>query len=85
MESSMRKIVSDELQRFKRSASSGASEIPTSTAEGDEDMLWEYDGLHTASEFECEEVMLELQRAFYEDFRMSQTSQGMNDLLDKTV
>lgn len=73
MESTIREIFSDELQRFRTSALSGCSEIPTSTAKVDEDMLWEYDGLHTASHFECEEVMLELQRMFYEDIRMNQT------------
>nr|CAN75810.1 hypothetical protein VITISV_004631 [Vitis vinifera] len=79
MESTVREIFSDELQRFRTSALSGCSEIPTSTAKVDEDMLWEYDGLHTASHFECEEVMLELQRMFYEDIRMNQTHREEED------
>lgn len=86
MESTVREIVSDELHRFRTSALSGCSEIPTSTAKVDEDMmLWEYDGLHTASHFECEEVMLELQRMFYEDIRVNQTHRGISGLVEKTV
>lgn len=81
MESTVREIVSDELQRFKRSALSGRSEIQTSTANVDEDLLWEYDGLHTASQFECEEVMLELQRMFYEDIMMNRTHRGISTLI----
>ena len=64
---------------------SGRSEIPTSTAKVDEDMLWEYDGLHTASQLECEDVMLELQRMFYEDIRINQTQRGISDLLEKKL
>ncbi|RVW20619.1 hypothetical protein CK203_105185 [Vitis vinifera] len=40
MESTVQEIFSDELQRFRTSALSGCSEIPTSTAKVDEDMLW---------------------------------------------
>ncbi|KAL0389196.1 UNVERIFIED_CONTAM: hypothetical protein Scaly_0276700 [Sesamum calycinum] len=34
-----------------------------------DDMIWEYDGLHTAYQGDCEEMLLEMQRLFYEDLR----------------
>ncbi|XP_010271112.1 PREDICTED: uncharacterized protein LOC104607235 isoform X2 [Nelumbo nucifera] len=71
MESAFRDIVSDELKRFKDSPmNNGRSEITPSNFE-DNDTLWEYDPMVCQStEGECEEIMLELQRIFYEDARM---------------
>ncbi|KAE9603462.1 putative RPA-interacting protein [Lupinus albus] len=34
-----------------------------------DDLLWEYDGLHSTYQGECEEIMLEMQRIFYEDLK----------------
>ena len=68
------------LQIHRGSRCSTVTKIPDTT-----DMLWEYDGLHTASQLEGEEVMLELQRMFYEDIRMNQTHRGISDLLEKKL
>ncbi|XP_074316725.1 uncharacterized protein LOC141652986 [Silene latifolia] len=56
MKSALQDIVSDELKKLKDEKSGG---------EGD--MLWEYNGLHTADQEECEEILLEMQKIFYED------------------
>jgi hypothetical protein len=39
-------------------------------------MLWEYDGLHDAYQGECEEILLEMQKIFYEDLRDETTREG---------
>lgn len=39
-------------------------------------MLWEYDGLHNVYQGECEEILLEMQRIFYEDYRAEPTRKG---------
>lgn len=46
-----------------------ATEVPSSLS-GDDDVLWEYDGLCTADKDECEEILLEMQRIFYEDIKL---------------
>ncbi|KAH9603430.1 hypothetical protein KSS87_012635, partial [Heliosperma pusillum] len=56
MKSALEDIVSDELKKLKKEKSGG---------EGD--MLWEYNGIHTADQEECEEILLEMQKIFYED------------------
>ncbi|GAB4860493.1 hypothetical protein Ancab_035651 [Ancistrocladus abbreviatus] len=63
IKSALQDIVSDELVKIKNS--SGDIEIPSSVPEKD-DELWEYDGLHSAYQGECEDILLEMQR-FYED------------------
>ncbi|WCJ37317.1 hypothetical protein M5689_018465 [Euphorbia peplus] len=61
-------IVSDELKRIRNDSSPDQhSKIATSLDESD--MLWEYDGLLDAHQAVCEEMMLEMQRIFYEDLR----------------
>lgn len=64
-------IVSDELEKIKNSSSSLNEQlkIPTRALEANDDMLWEYDGLHDAYQGECEEILLEMQKIFYEDLR----------------
>ena len=42
-----------------------------------DDMIWEYDGLHTAYQGDCEEMLLEMQRLFYEDLRTEKTRKGI--------
>ncbi|XP_065873173.1 uncharacterized protein [Euphorbia lathyris] len=61
-------IVSDELKRI-RNDSSPNEQSKIATALDETDMLWEYDGLLDAYQGVCEEVMLEMQRIFYEDLR----------------
>ncbi|KAL2935670.1 RPA-interacting protein B [Bienertia sinuspersici] len=67
IKSAFKDIVSAELQKLNQQ--SGASEVPSSLSKEDDD-LWEYDGLHTADRAECEEILLEMQRLFYEDIRL---------------
>lgn len=71
IKSAFKDIVSDELKKIKDQLS-GASEVPSSLS-GEDDVLWEYDGLHTADKGECEEILLEMQRIFYEDIRLEQS------------
>ncbi|KAK9091675.1 hypothetical protein Sjap_024852 [Stephania japonica] len=66
MGSTIRDIVSDELKKMKGSAMS------TLVGQDDDDELWAYDGIHfssQSSEIECEDIMIEMQRIFYEDLR----------------
>ncbi|XP_057968623.1 uncharacterized protein LOC131158074 isoform X2 [Malania oleifera] len=65
-------IVSDELRKIQDSSPSGFLDISTSTAK-DYDKLWEYDGVHSAYQGECEEIILEMQKIFYEDLRAEAT------------
>ena len=46
-----------------------SSGILTSGSAEVDDALWQYDGLHTAYQGECEEILLEMQMIFYEDLR----------------
>lgn len=41
-----------------------------------EDVLWEYDGLQDAYEGEGEEILLEMQRIFYEDLNVDLRQKG---------
>ncbi|XP_071717243.1 uncharacterized protein [Rutidosis leptorrhynchoides] len=55
-------IVSDELRKIK--------DTPTETSfENNDDMLWEYDGFHAAYQGDCEEILIEMQKIFYEDLK----------------
>lgn len=63
VKSAFQDIVSDELRKIKDSSS--GEDISTVA----DDMLWEYDGLHTAYQGDCEEILLEMQRIFYEDLK----------------
>ncbi|XP_031100041.1 RPA-interacting protein B isoform X1 [Ipomoea triloba] len=68
--STFRDIVSDELQKIKVLVEdNGTSKIAPETDE----IIWEYDGLHTAYQGDCEEMLLEMQRIFYEDLRVEET------------
>lgn len=40
------------------------------------DELWEYSGLQDAYQGECEEILLEMQRIFYEDLRREPAGKG---------
>ncbi|KAG8388824.1 hypothetical protein BUALT_Bualt02G0165200 [Buddleja alternifolia] len=65
--STLQDIVSDELRKIKVSSLDGSS-VPIFGTTTD-DMIWEYDGLQTAYQGDCEEMLLEMQRIFYEDLR----------------
>ncbi|KAK8717839.1 hypothetical protein V6N13_045092 [Hibiscus sabdariffa] len=68
MTSAFQDIVSDELKKIKDSSISDSLERPNSVSEAS-DELWEYNGLQDAYQGECEEILLEMQRIFYEDLR----------------
>ncbi|XP_059435447.1 uncharacterized protein LOC132168474 [Corylus avellana] len=72
IKSTFHDIVSDELKKIKDSSLNGCLKFPTSSPEAN-DVLWEYDGLHNAHEGECEEILLEMQRIFYEDLTAEPT------------
>ncbi|XP_041018340.1 uncharacterized protein LOC121260500 isoform X2 [Juglans microcarpa x Juglans regia] len=72
IKSSLQDIVSDELRKIKNSSLNDCSEFLTSTPEAN-DVLWEYDGLHNAYQGECEEILLEMQRIFYDDLGVEPT------------
>ncbi|XP_043718549.1 uncharacterized protein LOC122666596 isoform X3 [Telopea speciosissima] len=81
VEHAFRDIVSEELKKIKGSSLDGDMEISTCAVE-DSDTLWEYDGVHTSSqsdESECEKIMLELQKIFYEDLREELTSKELEE------
>ncbi|KAB2075275.1 hypothetical protein ES319_A07G211800v1 [Gossypium barbadense] len=61
-------IVSDELKKIKGSPISDCLESSNSVSSAP-DELWEYSGLQDAYQGECEEILLEMQRIFYEDLR----------------
>ncbi|KAA8550492.1 hypothetical protein F0562_002176 [Nyssa sinensis] len=69
IKSTFQDIVTDEFEKIKDSSLTDYLGTLTSAPQGD-DALWEYDGIHTAYEGECEEILLEMQRVFYEDLRM---------------
>ncbi|KAI3920275.1 hypothetical protein MKW92_021532 [Papaver armeniacum] len=79
IDSTFRDIVSDELKKMKDS-SSGNCTVDTLTSDDAmlDDAIWEYDGNCTAkaTESECEEIMIEMQRVFYEDLRVQQSITG---------
>lgn len=75
IKSAFRDIVSDELKKIK--STSVADSLKTvHGAHEQADMLWEYDGLHNAYQGDCEEILLEMQRIFYEDLDSEQNRKG---------
>lgn len=75
IKSACESIVSDELKKLKDSPSNDNLQFTTSASDIS-DILWEYDGLHDAYKGECEEILLEIQRIFYEDLRDESTKKG---------
>jgi len=68
IKSAFQDIVSDELKKFKGSSLRGDEHSKISSYSlGESDLLWEYDGLQDAYKGDCEEILLEMQRIFYED------------------
>ncbi|GMP90064.1 hypothetical protein CsSME_00041361 [Camellia sinensis var. sinensis] len=72
IKSTFQDIVADEFKKINDSSMDENFEILSSTPEVD-DAIWEYEGLHTAYQGECEEILLEMQRIFYEDLRTEPT------------
>lgn len=69
IKSSLEDIVSNEIQKFKHSYHSESFGNSKSSVAPD-DTIWEYNGLHEAYQGDCEEMLLEMQRIFYEDLRI---------------
>ncbi|XVF21219.1 hypothetical protein REPUB_Repub12eG0071900 [Reevesia pubescens] len=62
IKSAFQNIVSDELKKIKDESLESSNTVSKET-----DELWEYNGLQGAHQGECEEILLEMQRIFYED------------------
>ncbi|XP_047328537.1 uncharacterized protein LOC124931987 isoform X2 [Impatiens glandulifera] len=67
-------IVDDEFKKIKifEDANKNTKEALTCTS-GKDDMLWEYAGLQEAYQGECEDILLEMQRIFYEELEKDET------------
>ncbi|CAI9778650.1 unnamed protein product [Fraxinus pennsylvanica] len=68
IKSTFEDIVSDEIRKIKNSSLNSDCGVPTFGTAAD-DLIWEYDGLHRGYQGGCEELLLEMQRIFYEDIR----------------
>lgn len=44
--------------------------------DADDDLLWDYQGPHTAYHGDCQEILLEMQKIFYEDLKSQPPIQG---------
>lgn len=75
MKSAFQGIVSDELKKIKDSSLSDCLESSNSVSEAT-DELWEYNGLQDAHQGDCEEILLEMQRIFYEDLGTGPEAKG---------
>ena len=60
---------------MKKSSFYNTINDPTSDSEFD-DILWEYDFVHTTYQGECEDILLEMQRIFYEDLNAEEDTEG---------
>ncbi|CAA2979576.1 Hypothetical predicted protein [Olea europaea subsp. europaea] len=72
IKSTFQDIVSVELRKIKDSSLNSDCGVPTFGTASD-DMIWEYDGLHTDYQGSCEELLFEMQRIFYEDLRAEES------------
>lgn len=61
MRSAFEDIVSDEFQKMK------GNSTDTRLFDSEMDDIWEYDGVHSSCQGQCEDILLEMQRIFYED------------------
>lgn len=75
IQSAFEDIVSDELKKLKQISWDANLKVRTSVPEID-DVLWEYDGVHDAYQGDCEEILLEMQRIFYEDLNPESNVNG---------
>ncbi|XP_076917555.1 uncharacterized protein LOC143577675 [Bidens hawaiensis] len=74
IKSTFQDIVSDELRKIKETPMKSCSETS-------DDMLWEYDGPHAAYQGDCEEILLEMQKIFYEDLKAEQIEKEANSFI----
>ncbi|KAL3716407.1 hypothetical protein ACJRO7_008066 [Eucalyptus globulus] len=81
IKSAFRDIVSDELKKIKSTSVADSLKTVHGTHE-QADMLWEYDGLHNAYQGDCEEILLEMQRIFYEDLDSEQNRKESESCVD---
>ncbi|XP_073137456.1 uncharacterized protein [Henckelia pumila] len=72
VKSTLQDIVSDELRKIKESSLHEKYGIPTFDAKTD-DMIWEDDVLSTSYQGDYEEMLLLMERIFYEDLRTEKT------------
>ncbi|KAG9152506.1 hypothetical protein Leryth_016424 [Lithospermum erythrorhizon] len=71
--SALQDIVSDELKKFNdKSVNNELASSDVGPAIDDE--LWEYNGMPTAFDGDCEEILLEMQRIFYEDLKREESN-----------
>lgn len=75
IKSAFQDIFSDELKKIKDQSLNDYNENLPSAPEVD-DVLWEYEGLQDAYEGEGEEILLEMQRIFYEDLNVDLRQKG---------
>ncbi|KAL1292991.1 uncharacterized protein LOC107618265 isoform X2 [Arachis ipaensis] len=70
-------IVSDEFQKMK------GNSTDTRLFDSEMDDIWEYDGVHSSCQGQCEDILLEMQRIFYEDLdSYPPMQQGLENELD---
>ncbi|XP_057436671.1 uncharacterized protein LOC130729065 isoform X2 [Lotus japonicus] len=68
-------IVSDEFNKMSHSHSQ---------SQMDDDLLWEYEGPppHTTYQGDCQDILLEMQRIFYEDLKSQPPIQGLESEIE---
>ncbi|XP_057508046.1 uncharacterized protein LOC130790977 isoform X1 [Actinidia eriantha] len=79
IKSTFQDIVADEFRKIRDSSLNESSGILASGSAEVDDALWQYDGLHTAYQGECEEILLEMQMIFYEDLRAEPIARGKTE------
>ncbi|CAN6558782.1 unnamed protein product [Malus baccata var. baccata] len=83
IKSAFQDIVSAELEKIKESSLDENVRSSTSVPEAN-DMLWEYDGLTNVYQGDCEEILLEMQRIFYEDMTIHPTRKEETEICAET-
>ncbi|CAL1408035.1 unnamed protein product [Linum trigynum] len=89
IKSAFQGIVSDELNRLRKPSLVVDGDEKTLTSaeldldgDGEGDMLWEYEGLHDAYQGDREEILLEMQRIFYEDIRAESNPKELKSCIE---
>lgn len=77
IKSTLQDIVSDELRKIKESSLHEKYEVPTFDTKTD-DMIWEEDEISTSYQGDYEEMLLLMERIFYEDLRIEKIKKGIN-------
>lgn len=75
IKSAFQDIFADELKKIKDESVNDYNENLPSVPEA-ADVLWEYEGIHDAYEGDGEEILLEMQRIFYEDLNVDLRQKG---------